>query len=272
MAKVYPTGPNSRSVFIMTSTSAPTAAVLLIGNEVLSGRTKDKNLGFIADYLTALGIDLMEARVVADIEDDIVAAVNALRARYTYVFTTGGIGPTHDDITADSVAKAFGVGISHHQEASTILLKYFAEMGRDANEARMRMARIPHGGTLIENAVSKAPGFRIENVFVMAGIPKVMNAMMDAVAPQLTRGAPVISRSIRFDGGEGEIAKALKDVQERYPALAIGSYPFETPQGFATNLVLRGRNEAELNTASEEVQSAADALFKAGRARGWSLA
>jgi molybdenum cofactor synthesis domain-containing protein len=173
---------------------APTAAVLLIGNEVLSGRTKDKNLGFIADYLTALGIDLMEARIVSDIEDDIVSAVNALRKRYTYVFTTGGIGPTHDDITADAIAKAFGVGISHHPEASDILLKYFAEIGREANEARMRMARIPHGATLILNAVSKAPGFKIENVHVMAGVPKVMNAMMDAIAPTLSKGAPVISQ------------------------------------------------------------------------------
>jgi molybdenum cofactor synthesis domain-containing protein len=256
----------------MTSTAAPTAAVLLIGNEVLSGRTKDKNLGFIADYLTAMGIDLMEARVVADIEEDIVAAVNALRKRYTYVFTTGGIGPTHDDITADSIAKAFGVGISHHPEASAILLKYFAEMGREANEARMRMARVPHGGTLIHNAVSKAPGFRIENVFVMAGIPKVMNAMMDTIAPQLSRGAPVLSRTVRFEGGEGEIAKALKEVQDRFPALAIGSYPFETPQGFATNLVLRGRDEAALGAALEEVRAAAETLFKTGKARGWSEA
>jgi molybdenum cofactor synthesis domain-containing protein len=268
---MYPTAVISRNEFIMTSTESPTAAVLLIGNEVLSGRTKDKNLGFIADYLTAMGIDLMEARVVADIEDDVIAAVNALRGRYTYVFTTGGIGPTHDDITADSIAKAFGVGISHHPEASDILLKYFAEMGREANEARMRMARIPHGGTLIHNSVSKAPGFRLENVFAMAGIPKVMNAMMDAVAPTLTRGAPVHSRTVRFEGGEGEIAKALKEVQERYPALSIGSYPFETPQGFATNLVLRGRNQGALNAALEDVQGAAEDLFKAGRARGWSV-
>jgi molybdenum cofactor synthesis domain-containing protein len=254
----------------MTSTEAPTAAVLLIGDEVLSGRTKDKNLGFIADYLTAMGIDLKEARVVADVEEDIVAAVNALRARWTYVFTTGGIGPTHDDITADAMAKAFGVGISHHPEASEILLKYFAEMGREANEARMRMARIPHGGELIYNAVSKAPGFRMENVFVMAGVPKVMNAMMDAIAPTLSRGAPVMSRTIRFDGGEGEIAKELKEVQDRYPALALGSYPFETPQGFATNLVLRGRDETALKAAVEEVKSAVDALVKVGRARGWA--
>ena len=177
-------------------TPAPTAAVLLIGDEILSGRTKDKNLGFIADYLVGLGIDLKEARCVADDEDDIVAAVNALRTRYTYVFTTGGIGPTHDDITADAMAKAFGVPIEHDPRAVDILTRYFKEIGREPNEARMRMARVPQGATLIENAVSKAPGFRIENVFVMAGVPKVMNAMMDAIAPSLEKGVPMQSRTI----------------------------------------------------------------------------
>jgi molybdenum cofactor synthesis domain-containing protein len=250
--------------------NVPTAAVLLIGDEVLSGRTKDKNLGFIADYLTALGIDLKEARVVADDEADIVAAVNALRGRYTYVFTTGGIGPTHDDITSDCIAKAFGVEISHHPEASEILLKHFAELGREANEARMRMARIPHGATLIHNAVSKAPGFRLDNVFVMAGVPKVMNAMMDAIAPLLSGGIPVVSRTLRFDGGEGDVAKPLKDVQDAYAEVSIGSYPFESAEGFATNLVMRSRNEAALSAAYEAVKAAADALFKAGKARGWS--
>jgi molybdenum cofactor synthesis domain-containing protein len=247
-----------------------TAAVLLIGNEVLSGRTKDKNLGFIADYLTAIGIDMMEARVVADIEEDIIAAVNALRARYTYVFTTGGIGPTHDDITADCIAKAFGVGISHHPEAQDILLKYFAEIGREPNEARMRMARIPHGATLIQNSVSKAPGFRIENVFVMAGVPKVMNAMMDALAPALSGGVLVKSKTVLFEGGEGDIAKPLKQIQEQYPQLSIGSYPFESEKGFNTNLVLRGRDEVALSAATEDVKKAADELFKVGKARGWA--
>jgi molybdenum cofactor synthesis domain-containing protein len=247
-----------------------TAAVLLIGDEVLSGRTKDKNLGFIADYLTALGIDLKEARVVADEEGDIVAAVNALRQRYTYVFTTGGIGPTHDDITADCIAKAFGVGISQHPEAREILLKHFASLGREPNEARMRMARIPDGAKLIENSVSKAPGFRIGNVFVMAGVPKVMNAMMDAIAPQLSGGVKVSSRSIRFEGGEGDIAKPLKDVQEQFPMLAIGSYPFESEAGFNTNLVLRGRDETALAAAVDAVKAAADELVKGGKARGWA--
>ena len=232
--------------------AAPTAAVLLIGNEVLSGRTKDKNLGYIADYLTAMGIDLLEARVVADDEAAIVEAVNALRARYTYVFTTGGIGPTHDDITSDCIAKAFGVGISHHPEAVRILETFFREVGREPNEARMRMARIPEGATLILNPVSKAPGFRIGNVHVMAGVPKVL------------------SRTIRFEGGEGDIAKPLKDVQDQYPALSIGSYPFESERGFATNLVLRGRDAAALDAATEAVKVAVDALTKAGKSRGWS--
>lgn len=249
---------------------APTAAVLLIGNEVLSGRTKDKNLGFIADYLTALGIDLLEARVVADDEAAIVEAVNALRARYTYVFTTGGIGPTHDDITADCIAAAFGVGISHHPEAVAILEAFFKEVGREPNEARMRMARIPEGATLIYNTVSKAPGFKIENVHVMAGVPKVMQAMMDTIAPTLTRGMPVSSRTIRFEGGEGDIAKPLKEVQEQYPILSIGSYPFESERGFNTNLVLRGRDEVALAAATDAVKVAVEELTKAGKARGWA--
>ena len=251
-------------------TKAPTAAVLLVGNEVLSGRTKDKNLGFIADYLAALGIDLMEARVVADDEADIVAAVNALRVRYTYVFTTGGIGPTHDDITSDCIAKAFDVGISHHPEAVEILLAYFKEMGREPNEARLRMARIPEGATLVENPVSKAPGFRMDNVFVMAGVPKIMQAMMDKIAPQLVKGELVQSRTIVFQGGEGDVAKPLKDIQERFAEVTIGSYPFQSAQGFATNLVLRSRNAAALEQAVDAVAMAAAQLMKEGNARGWS--
>ena len=252
-------------------TTAPSAAVLLIGNEVLSGRTKDKNLGFIADYLAALGIDLLEARVVADDEADIVAAVNALRARYTYVFTTGGIGPTHDDITSDCIAKAFGVAISHHPEAVEMLTTYFKANGREANEARMRMARIPHGATLVENPVSKAPGFRMENVFVMAGVPKIMQAMMDKIAPQLLTGVVVQTRTIVFQGGEGDVAKPLKEIQERFGDVTIGSYPFESPQGFATNLVLRSRDVAALAQAAESVAAAAEVLVKDGKARGWSV-
>ncbi len=252
------------------TTSQLTAAVLLIGDEILSGRTKDKNLGFLADYLTALGIDLQEARVVPDSEDDIVAAVNALRARYTYVFTTGGIGPTHDDITADAIAKAFGSGIDHDPKAVEILLAYFKEIGREPNAARLRMARIPVGATLIENPVSKAPGFQMGNVFVMAGVPKIMNAMMEDVAKRLTKGVPMQSRAIEFLGGEGDVAKPLGEIQRAYPEVVIGSYPFQAPDGFATNLVLRSRDVSALDQAFAAVKAMADALVAEGKARGWS--
>jgi molybdenum cofactor synthesis domain-containing protein len=249
---------------------APTAAILLIGDEILSGRTKDKNLGYIADWLVALGIDLREARVVPDVEEEIVAAVNTLRGRYTYVFTTGGIGPTHDDITADSVAKAFGVEISHHPEASEILMAYFKEMNREPNEARMRMARIPHGATLILNKVSKAPGFQLGNVFVMAGVPKIMQAMLDEVAPRLTRGVPMQSRKLEFQGGEGDVATPLGEIQKRHPQVVIGSYPFESPTGYATNLILRARDVPALDEAFAEVKALAQSLTNQGKARGWT--
>jgi molybdenum cofactor synthesis domain-containing protein len=256
----------------ITMQKSPTAAVLLIGDEVLSGRTKDKNLGFIADYLAAMGIDLKEARVVADDAADIVAAVNALRARYTYVFSTGGIGPTHDDITADCMAEAFGVGISHHPEAVAILTAYYAETGRELNEARLRMARIPEGATLVENPISKAPGFRLGNVFVMAGVPKIMQAMMDNIAPQLTKGEIVQARTIVFRGGEGDVAKPLKEIQEQFHGVTIGSYPFELAEGYCTNLVLRSRDLLALDNAANAVAEMAEALVAAGKGRGWSRA
>jgi molybdenum cofactor synthesis domain-containing protein len=249
--------------------SQPTAAVLLIGDEILSGRTKDKNLGYLADLLTALGIDLKEARVVSDQEDDIVAALNALRHRYTYVFTTGGIGPTHDDITADAVARAFGVDIDHDPQAVEILLAYFRELGREPNEARMRMARIPKGASLIANPVSRAPGFQMGNVFVMAGVPKIMNAMMEDVAARLSRGVPMQSRTIEFRGGEGDVAKPLGDIQKAFPAVVIGSYPFQAEDGFATNLVLRSRDAEALPQAMAAVSAMAEELTKSGKARGW---
>ena len=253
----------------MTS-AQPTAAVLLIGDEILSGRTKDKNLGFIADYMTALGIDLREARLVPDVEEEIVAALNALRTRYSYVFTTGGIGPTHDDITADAVAKAFGVEIDHDPRAAEILLAYFKEMGREPNEARMRMARIPKGATLIDNPVSKAPGFQMGNVFVMAGVPKIMNAMMDDVAKRLARGVPMQSRNVEFRGGEGDAAKPLGEIQKAFPGVVIGSYPFQAPDGFATNLVLRSRDAALLEEAYQAVCRMAQEMTEQGKARGWA--
>ena len=252
------------------TTAQPTAAVLLIGDEILSGRTKDKNLGFIADYMTALGIDLREARLVPDVEEEIVAALNVLRNRYTYVFTTGGIGPTHDDITADAVSKAFGVPCEHDPRAVEILHAYFREMGREANEARMRMARMPRGASLIDNPVSRAPGFQMGNVFVMAGVPKIMNAMMEDVATRLTRGVPMISKTVEFRGGEGDAAKPLGEIQKAFPGVVIGSYPFQAPDGFATNLVLRARDAAALEQAYQAVCRMAQELTDQGKARGWS--
>src|SRR4051795_7110904 len=198
---------------IMTAANAPerhhlvTAAVLVIGDEILSGRTKDKNIGYIAEYLTTIGIDLVEVRVVSDDEGAIVEALNALRQRYTYVFTTGGIGPTHDDITADSVAKAFGVPIDVDPRARALLLTRIAE--KDLNEARLRMARIPAGADLILNKVSAAPGFRIGNVHVMAGVPSIMQAMLDEVAPTLKTGARMLSATVRADLREGDIGSEL---------------------------------------------------------------
>jgi molybdenum cofactor synthesis domain-containing protein len=249
---------------------APTAAVLLIGDEILSGRTKDKNLGYIADWLTALGIDLKEARVVPDIEAEIVSALNALRSRYTYVFTTGGIGPTHDDITADAVAKAFGVPISHHPEARRILLDYFDRMGREPNEARLRMARLPHGAEMIANPVSAAPGFRIGNVHVMAGVPKIMQAMLENIAPLLERGVPMRSVTVRINAGEGDLAAGLSRIQHAHARAVIGSYPFEDAGRFGSNVVVRSRDDATLASAVAAVEALAGELLAIGKARGFA--
>ncbi len=231
---------------------AVTAAVLVIGDEILSGRTKDKNIGYIAEYLTNIGIDLREVRVVPDIEAEIVAAVNALRTRYDHVFTTGGIGPTHDDITADSVAKALGVPIDVDPRAVAMLLERIPE--DQLNEARLRMARIPEGATLIENPVSKAPGFTIGNVHVMAGVPAIMQAMLDALAPRLATGRKMLSRSVSAGLKEGDIAAGLGAVQAAYPDVSMGSYPaFDPVTGFTTTLVLRSREEGRLAEAEAAV-------------------
>jgi molybdenum cofactor synthesis domain-containing protein len=235
-----------------------TAAVLVIGDEILSGRTKDKNIGYIAEYLTTIGIDLREVRVVPDIEAEIVAAVNALRTRYTYVFTTGGIGPTHDDITADSVAKALGVPIAEDPRAIALLLERIKP--EDLNEARRRMARIPQGAELVQNSVSKAPGFWIGNVIVMAGIPAVMQAMLDDVAPKLVKGQRMLSENVRSQAKEGDIAAPLREIAERFPDVLIGSYPFSDETGFKTNLVLRARDAARLAAATEAVKAMLDRL------------
>jgi molybdenum cofactor synthesis domain-containing protein len=231
-----------------------TAAILVIGDEILSGRTKDRNIGHIAEYLTAIGIDVREVRVVPDVEGEIVAAVNALRARYDHVLTTGGIGPTHDDITADAVAKAFGVAIDFDPRAVAILAERYGD--RDLNQARMRMARIPDGAELIVNPVSKAPGFSIGNVHVMAGVPHIMQAMLDELAKRLPTGRKMLSRSIAAGMGEGRVAKALAEVQAAFPDVAIGSYPtFEEGTGFTTTLVVRSRDEARLTLAAAAVEA-----------------
>jgi len=231
-----------------------TAAILVIGDEILSGRTKDKNIGHIAEYLTAIGIDLREVRVVPDVEAEIVAAVNALRARYAHVFTTGGIGPTHDDITADAIAKAFGVAIAVDERAVAMLLERIPKA--DLNEARLRMARIPKGATLIANSVSKAPGFSIGNVHVMAGVPSIMHAMLDALAPTLATGKKMHARSLAAGVKEGDLAGAFAAVQARFPDVSMGSYPsYQEGAGFTTTLVLRSRDEARLVDAEAEVSA-----------------
>jgi molybdenum cofactor synthesis domain-containing protein len=233
-----------------------TAAVLVIGDEILSGRTKDKNIGYIAEYLTGLGIDLKEVRVVPDVEAEIVAALNALRARYTYVFTTGGIGPTHDDITADSVAKAFGLPIDYHPRAVEIMRARVAQTGGVMNEARMRMTRVPAGAELVLNKISGAPGFWIGNVIVMAGIPSVMQAMLEYVTPQLKTGARMISETVRADCREGDIGTELGEIAKMHPDVAIGSYPFIDENNIAnTHVVIRARDPQKLAGAKQAVEA-----------------
>lgn len=239
-----------------------TAAVLVIGDEILSGRTKDKNIGYIAEYLTEIGIDVCEVRVVPDIEDEIVAAINALRSRYTHVLTTGGIGPTHDDITADSVAKAFGVPIDVDRRAVALLRERIPD--DQLNMARLRMARIPEGADLIENTVSKAPGFSIGNVHVMAGVPSIMQAMLDALAKRLPTGRKMLSRSLEAGLKEGTIAGPLGEVQAAFADVSMGSYPrFEEGVGYTTTLVLRSRDAARLDEAEVAVARMLEVLREA---------
>jgi molybdenum cofactor synthesis domain-containing protein len=232
-----------------------TAAVLIIGDEILSGRTKDKNIGLVADHLTAIGIQLREVRIVADDEAEIIAAVNALRARYTYLFTTGGIGPTHDDITADAVAKALGVGIDIDERALKPMLAYFEKRGVEATPARLRMARIPFGAELIENSVSVAPGFMLDNVIVMAGIPAVMQVMLEAATKRLKTGKRMLSAAIDLHRPEGEIAALFGDLQQRYPDVPMGSYPFYRDGKPGTQLVLRSTDPARLTLAENELKA-----------------
>lgn len=237
----------------MSTDQTVTAAILVIGDEILSGRTKDKNIGYIAEYLTAIGVDLREVRIVPDVEEEIVNALNALRHRYSYVFTTGGIGPTHDDITADSVAKAFGVPIDFDPRAVALLKQRF--QGPDLNEARMRMTRIPDGAELVTNKVSLAPGFWIGNVIVMAGVPTIMQAMLDEVGPKLKTGRQMLSESIRADTREGDIGTELGEVAKAHPDVSIGSYPFfDDAFGPNTNVVIRARDADKLAAAKAAVE------------------
>ena len=237
-----------------------TAAMVVIGDEILSGRTKDRNIGHLAEVMTAIGIDLKEVRVVADDRDDIAAAVNAVRARYTYVFTTGGIGPTHDDITADSIAHAFGVPCEYDAKAYAMLEAHYAQRGLEFTEARKRMARMPAGAEHIDNPVSMAPGFRIGNVHVMAGVPAIFQAMLDNVVPTLKTGAKLLSDMVHCPYGEGTIGDALTQIQKNHPDTIIGSYPKYMDGSFWTELVVRSRNPEKLAAAKADIVAMIAAL------------
>ena len=244
----------------MTLNRTRGAAILVIGDEILSGRTQDTNTGYIARWLAQLGIPVREARVVPDIEAEIVGAVRALSGRYDYVFSTGGIGPTHDDITADCMAKAFETGIDYHPSVFAALAARYAAMNIGTfNEARQRMARIPYGATLIANSLSAAPGFQLANVFVMAGIPAVMQAMLEDVRGRLVAGKPLGSVTVSAYIGEGTIAAGLAALQKQYPEIPLGSYPFSKEGKFGTALVARGNDEAKL----AEVKEALAAMIRA---------
>ncbi len=237
-------------------TATPTAALLIIGNEILSGRTQDANLRFIAERMALRGITLREVRVVRDEEAAIIDAVRALSAQHTVVFTTGGIGPTHDDITAECMAKAFNTGFGIHAEAKRLMEEHYAKRGVVMNEGRLRMARIPEGAELIINPATVAPGFRIQNVYVMAGVPHIMQAMLLGIEPELPRGAPVLSNSISSNLREGDIAIEMEAIQNRHPAVEIGSYPIAHPDGsFSLSLVLRGSDENLLEIATGELSA-----------------
>jgi molybdenum cofactor synthesis domain-containing protein len=226
-----------------------TAAMLVIGDEILSGRTRDSNMHHLAMALTDHGLPLAEVRVVADHQAAIVEAVNALRSRHAHVFTSGGIGPTHDDITAEAIAAAFGVGITHRADAMALLGAHYERQNLPFNAARQRMARIPDCATLIDNPVSIAPGFTLENVHVMAGVPRIFEAMLAGVLTGITKGVPLLSRTLRLEKGEGEIATPFATFAAQYPDLAMGSYPFNTNGAFGTNLVIRGTDAVRLDAA-----------------------
>jgi molybdenum cofactor synthesis domain-containing protein len=231
----------------------PTAAMLVIGDEILSGRTRDANMPYLACELTRAGIDLREVRVISDDPEAIVAAVQALSAAHDVVFTSGGIGPTHDDITAENVARAFGRDISVRDDARAILTDHYAARDLELNDARLRMARIPEGATLIDNPISAAPGFSLENVHVMAGVPTIFQAMVASVLPTITGGAPILSQSLDVARGEGDIAGPLTDLAARYPDLSFGSYPYIRGGAYGVNVVVRGHDGARVDAAMAEL-------------------
>jgi molybdenum cofactor synthesis domain-containing protein len=234
--------------------SNPTAAMLVIGDEILSGRTRDANMHHLAGQLTEAGIDLKEVRIVSDDKTAIVGAVNTLRSQYGHVFTSGGIGPTHDDITANCVADAFGVHIDVRDDARALLAAHYANRGMEFNAARQRMARIPDGASLIDNPVSIAPGFALDNVYVMAGVPSVFKAMLASVLAGLTGGQPLISATLRVDRGEGEIAGPLGILATKWTEVTFGSYPFQIDGRYGANIVIRGQDDTKVQAALQELR------------------
>ncbi|KQB95136.1 molybdopterin-binding protein [Loktanella sp. 1ANDIMAR09] len=233
----------------------PTAAMLVIGDEILSGRTRDANMHYLAGQLTERGIDLKEVRVVSDDRDAIIAAVKALSSDYAHVFTSGGIGPTHDDITADCIAAAFGAHIDVRADARALLQAHYDRSGQELNAARLRMARIPDGATLIDNPVSTAPGFSLGNVHVMAGVPSVFKAMVASILPTLTGGAPLLSRTLQLFKGEGDLAGPLGAFAQDYPDLSVGSYPFQKDGVYGSNIVVRGSDAVALDLAMKALEA-----------------
>jgi len=231
----------------------PTAAMLVIGDEILSGRTRDANMYFLAGELTKHGVDLAEVRIVSDDSAAIVAAVQALSGGFDHVFTSGGIGPTHDDITADCIAQAFDAHIDVRDDARALLAEHYAKTGKELNEARLRMARIPDGAELIENPVSIAPGFTMENVHVMAGVPLVFQAMVASVLPTITGGQPMLSQTLRVLQGEGDIAPTLGALAATYDDLSIGCYPFQQDGAFGANIVIRGTEGKRIDAAMTQL-------------------
>ena len=231
----------------------PTASILIIGDEILSGRTRDANMHYLANELTEAGIDLQEVRVVSDDHERIVAAVRTLSSAYDHLFTSGGIGPTHDDITADAIGAAFGSNVDVRDDARDILAAHYKKSGLELNEARLRMARIPDGASLIDNPVSAAPGFTLENVHVMAGVPSVFKAMVASVLSTISGGAPLQSRTVTVERGEGDIAGPLGDLASKYIELSFGSYPFQRDGKYGSNIVIRGTDVSILDKAETEL-------------------